>query len=83
MVNGFVATSLTEALTAMATGSYTPYIGGTDLMVGQKQGANYLFLHRVPQMKEIVEDEHYLRLGASCTFTEVLQHKKSHPLLKQ
>ena len=83
MVNGFVATSLTEALTAMATGSYTPYIGGTDLMVGQKQGGNYLFLHRVPQMKEIVEDEHYLRLGASCTFTEVLQHKKSHPLLKQ
>jgi CO/xanthine dehydrogenase FAD-binding subunit len=83
MVNGFIATSLKDALTAMAKGSYTPYIGGTDLMVAQTENANYLFLHRVPEMRQIIEDETYLRIGSSCTFTEVLQHEKTHPLLKQ
>jgi CO/xanthine dehydrogenase FAD-binding subunit len=83
MVNGFIATSLKEALSAMAKGSYTPYVGGTDLMVGEREQANYLFLHKVPEMRQISEDEKYLRIGASCTFTEVLQNPKTHPLLKQ
>ncbi|WP_320127536.1 FAD binding domain-containing protein [uncultured Sphaerochaeta sp.] len=83
MVNGLVATSLKEALVAMAENTYTPYVGGTDLMVTEREQAEYLFLHKVPEMCLIVKDEQYLRIGASCTFTDVLNNALTPPLLKQ
>jgi CO/xanthine dehydrogenase FAD-binding subunit len=83
MVDGHIAVSLADALAARATGSFTPYVGGTDLMVGDGEKGPYLFLHKVPEMRRIVDDGTYLRIGSSCTFTEVLGHRQVHPLLKQ
>jgi len=83
MVNGIVATDLKEALIVRAQGNYTPYGGGTDLMIKSDRNARYLFLHKVPEMKRIVEDDRYIRIGSSCTFTEVLQNPKIPQLLKE
>ena len=73
--------SLKEALTARK-GNLQPYAGGTDLMVWPDDNANYLFLHKVPEMRQIIEDEKYIRFGAACTFTEIIEHPKTPKILK-
>lgn len=72
MVNSIIAGSLQEALLMRKNPELIPYTGGTDLMVGERQGARYLFLHKVPEMRRITEDGEYIRFGAACTFTEVI-----------
>ena len=42
MVNGYVAASLQEALELRAARDVVPYAGGTDLMVENRQGVEYL-----------------------------------------
>ncbi len=83
MVNGFVATSLAEALEKYQEEKLIPYGGGTDLMIRPKEDASYLFLFRVPEMRKIVQDDTYIRIGASCTFTEVLESDLVPQLLKE
>jgi len=75
-----VAKTLTEALQARK--GRTPYAGGTDLMVWADEDADYLFLHKVPEMRGITEDGEYIRLGAACTFTEVIKHELTPDILK-
>jgi len=77
-----VVYSLQEALEARKDQSLIPYIGGTDIMVWPKENAKYLHLHKVPEMKQIVEDDEYIRFGAACTFTEVIKHPLSPQILK-
>lgn len=79
MVNGFAAASLEEALKIRNEQKVVPYGGGTDLMIQADEDVTYLFLHKVPEMKQITEDDRYIRIGASCTFTEVL----ASPLVPQ
>lgn len=83
MVNGYPAASLQEALEIRARELVTPYSGGTDLMIKPKEKATYLFLNKVPEMKRIVQDEKYIRFGAACTFTEILENDLSPALLKE
>lgn len=83
MVNGFMVTSLKEALEIRSSENVTPYCGGTDLMIENKEGATYLFLNKVPEMKKIVEDNDYIRIGAACTFTEVLNSSIVPKLMKE
>lgn len=83
MVNGYQATSLKEALKILAKESVTPYSGGTDLMIDPEENATFLFLARIPEMKNIVEDTEYLRIGAACTFTEIIENKLVPVILKE
>ena len=82
MVNGYLANSLEEALKIRKEHDVIPYGGGTDIMV---QGADgeFLFLHKVPEMKQIVVDDEYVRIGASCTFTEVIESELVPQLMKE
>ncbi len=73
MVNGYMPTSLAEALQIRHDYNVTPYGGGTDLMIEADETATYEFLNKVPEMKQIVEDDQYIRIGGSCTFTEVMR----------
>lgn len=73
MVNGFEATSLEEALKIRNEQNVVPYGGGTDLMIQAPEDVTYLFLHKVPEMRQIAEDDQYIRIGAACTFTKVLK----------
>lgn len=82
MVNGYLANSLEEALRIKKEHDVIPYGGGTDLMAAGAQG-EFLFLHKVPEMRQIVVDDEYVRIGASCTFTEVLSSDLVPQLMKE
>lgn len=74
--------TLSDALKARKDPSLTPYSGGTDLMVWPKENASYLYLHKIPELKTITEDETHIRLGAACTFTEIINHPLVPQILK-
>jgi xanthine dehydrogenase FAD-binding subunit len=83
MVDSYQASSLKEALDIRAKETVTPYSGGTDLMIKGDENAIYLFLNKVPEMKNIVEDAQYIRIGASCTLTDILENKLAPAILKE
>ena len=83
MVNHCVAHSLQEALELRKNPDLVPYAGGTDLMVQADENAHYLFLHDVPEMKQIVQDAGYLRFGAACTFAEIIESRLPPAILKE
>ncbi|MBV7271732.1 FAD binding domain-containing protein [Clostridium sp. PL3] len=83
MVNGYKATSLKEALEIRAREAVTPYAGGTDLMVEADENATYLFLNKVSEMKNIVEDNEYIRIGAACNFTDIIESELVPAILKE
>ncbi len=82
MVNGFMPTSLQEALEIRSANKVVPYGGGTDLMIRGDKNVSYLFLNKVPEMNKIEEDGEYIRIGGSCTFTEVLESEIVPAIMK-
>lgn len=83
MVNGYRPSTLKEALDIRARERVTPYAGGTDLMIEPDENAIYLFLNKIPEMKKIVEDVEYIRIGAACTFTDVIESGLTPAILKE
>ncbi len=83
MVNGYTAASLQEALEIRAAHDVVPYAGGTDLMVENRQGVEYLFLNKVPELRKITVDDEYVRIGAAVTFTEALADPNVPQLMKE
>ncbi len=83
MVNGYVPTSLNEALSLLSANALVPYAGGTDLMIEEDREGAYLFLHKIPELKQLREDEEYLYIGAGCTFTELLESELTPAILKE
>ena len=83
MTTSIFATSLHEALKARKNPELIPYIGGTDLMVEFRTDASYLFLNKVPEMRNIVTKEDSLHIGAGVTFTEIIHHKDTPSILKE
>lgn len=79
----YLATSLKEALEYRGAENAIPYGGGTDLMIDADASASYLFLHKVPEMREIKDDGQHIRIGASCTFTEVAEHALCPAILRE
>ena len=76
MTSAFVsAQSLDEALTALADGA-RPVAGGTDLVVGARQGKSPLpesivAIHRVEELRGLATSDGRLRLGALVTHEEI------------
>ena len=71
-------TTVEEALTALAAGS-RPVAGGTDLVVGARQGKaplpeQLLAIHRIDALGGITESGAGLRLGALVTHREIVDH---------
>ena len=83
MVNGFSATTLREALEIRAAHDVVPYLGGTDLMVENRPGVTYLFLNKVPELREIRRDGPHIRIGGGVTFTQALGSPLVPPLMKE
>lgn len=77
-----VPESLAEALDLMATGSYRPLAGGTDIMVVLNAGrfpvSRFLDLSRCKELRGIQETETTLSFGALTTFTDVRDCKAVH-----
>jgi len=78
-VIGFAtATTVEEALAALSRGA-RPVAGGTDLVVGARQGKAPLpdalvAIHRLPELDAIDEAGDSLRLGALVTHAEIAAH---------
>lgn len=83
MVKSMRPASLKEALSIRAAGNAVPFAGGTDLMIRPAAGAEYLFLDGIPELRRISEDGDYIRIGAACTFTELLESGIVPPFLKE
>ena len=71
-------TSVEEALTALAAGS-RPVAGGTDLVVGARQGKaplpeQLLAIHRIEALGGITESGDGLRLGTLVTHRQIVDH---------
>lgn len=83
MVNGFAPESLREALELLAEQTPIPYAGGTDLMVRKHDDARFLFLGRVPELRQITDDGQFVRIGAAVTFTEALESNLVPAVMKE
>lgn len=79
----YIPESLSEALKMRQELELIPYGGGTDLMVEGNAAKPYLFLHRVPELKEIRDDGTYIRIGSECTFTQIQRNELVPPLLRE
>ena len=78
MIGFATATTVEEALAALSRGA-RPVAGGTDLVVGARQGKAPLpdalvAIHRVSELHAIDEAEDSLRLGALVTHAEIAAH---------
>jgi len=82
MVNGYLPASLQQALEIRAKEKVIPYGGGTDLMLAADEKAVYLFLNKILEIKTITIDESYIRIGAACTFTQILESPLIPSILK-
>lgn len=80
--NGYVASTLDGALKIMKEEKGTPYGGGTDLMIHENGAPTYLFLHKIPELREITEDMNYIKIGAEATFTDIEQSAIAPQILK-
>jgi xanthine dehydrogenase iron-sulfur cluster and FAD-binding subunit A len=75
--------SLRDALHIRSAGNVIPYGGGTDLMIKDNASSTFLYLDKVAEMKRIYEDEEYIRIGAACTFTEVLNSETVPEIMRE
>jgi len=71
-----VATSIEEAVTAMAQGAQ-PIAGGTDMVVGARQGKaplpeHVIAIDRIPELQSINETETELIIGAGVTHAALM-----------
>ena len=82
MVNGYNVTSLKDALDIISKEKVTPYSGGTDLMIEPKEDDKYLFLNKIPELKAIKEDDEYIYIGATSTFTDIIESDITPRILK-
>ena len=75
------ATTVEEAVSAMADGA-RPVAGGTDLVVGARQGkaplpGSLVAIHQVDELRRVTIEDDRIRLGALTTHEEIA----SHPLV--
>jgi CO/xanthine dehydrogenase FAD-binding subunit len=71
-------TTVDEAIAAIAAGA-RPVAGGTDLVVGSRQGKSPLpsalvAIHRIDELRGIDEGNDVVRLGALVTHAEIVAH---------
>jgi CO/xanthine dehydrogenase FAD-binding subunit len=72
------AATVEDALAAIASGA-RPVAGGTDLVVGARQGKvslpdSIVAIHRLDELRGIAVDAEVLRLGALTTHEEIAEH---------
>ena len=79
-----VPASLAEALAILSSepGIWTPFAGGTDLMVvynaGRLKATRFLDISRLPELGGIQEDATSLAFGALTTFTDIQNCRAVH-----
>jgi xanthine dehydrogenase FAD-binding subunit len=75
--------TLSEALQLMSEGFYTPFAGGTDLMIRKRQwqgakrrfDSDVIFIQQLKELQGITINEEFIEIGAGVTQREVAEHK--------
>ncbi|MGE5496166.1 MAG: FAD binding domain-containing protein [Burkholderiales bacterium] len=84
MVGSCYPKTLEEALAAKAERpSLVPYAGGTDWMVNRRDGTPLLFLNYIPSLREITKTQDSIKIGACCTYTQLLESDATPDILRQ
>lgn len=91
MVNCFTPSTLKEALKFIKNEDTHIFAGGTDLMVKKKSWSGLVpsfnktvvFVNKLDELKNIVIEEKYLRIGAACTFSDIITSDKTPEYLKE
>jgi len=61
-----------------------PYSDGTDLLISHFcEDTEYLFINNILEMRQITADDHFIRFGAACTFTETINYPLTPAILKE
>jgi CO/xanthine dehydrogenase FAD-binding subunit len=72
------AQRLDEALELLASGDWTPFAGGTDIMVllemGKLEKHRFLDIWQVPELRGITVTDEHVTVGALSTYSELLEH---------
>lgn len=82
MVDNYRPSSLKDALDILSKETVIPYAGGTDLMVGHSQNVQYMFLDKIVELNNIIKENGKLRIGAGCTYTDVMKSSDVPQLFK-
>ena len=83
MVSTCTPLTLKDALGLLAQKDLIPYAGGTELMIENRPDAEYLFLNRIPELRNITADEKTVHIGAAVTFTEALESPLIPAIMKE
>jgi len=85
VVKNYLPETLEGALTTyFESPELVPYSGGTDIMVYSAcENKDYLFINRIPELKQIYSDKTFIRLGAATTFAEVINNDLTPTILKE
>ncbi len=80
---GYYPSTVFEALKQMKEHQpMTIVSGGTDVMVAGKKEDNMIFLNQVNELRNISEEDGILKIGAECTYAEILHDEKIPEVLK-
>ena len=82
MVKYYVPQNLDDALKALKEGGYLPYAGGTDINTGGIKNRDFLFIGKLPELKEIRYDGQYIRIGAAVTYSEAEKNSLVPDIMK-
>ncbi|HPG19327.1 MAG TPA: FAD binding domain-containing protein [Flexilinea sp.] len=80
--NGYIPSTLDEALQIRSENKVIPYAGGTDLMI-IAEDVPYLFLNKLAELQQISVDGDMIRIGAGCTYTSLLDSPITPKVLKE
>lgn len=59
------------------------YAGGSDLMVAKKSWDKILFINQLSELKEVVEEDQFISIGAAAIYYDLLQNPLIPELLKK
>lgn len=82
MVGYYPVTVLTALEDMKAHENMTIISGGTDVMAAGRKSDNMIFLNCIEELKNICVKDKVLKIGAECTYAEMLKNEKIPEVLK-
>ena len=84
MVKGLYPTDLKEAVIRKSQHPEAKlYAGGTDWMVRHAPCDSIIFLNQLEELKGIVKDEEFLKIGAGCSYVDLIKNPLIPEILKK
>lgn len=91
MVEGYLPNTFEQALKILNEKDVIIYAGGTDLMVKNKNTASLipkftkdlLYVGNLNELREIIEEDNIIKIGAACTLSSLLRVESVPEVLKE